>query len=138
MQTLDFTPGSTWSRYFTIQESGQLIGDSTWGAEFSLFERIGCNDELISSATVGAGIQWYQPGTLIVTFPQTVSALWAWDKGTWFLSVTNPALTSFDPNGFKMVVASGLARIKPAVPDNSELALAGFPSNPVIPFPYKA
>lgn len=133
MQTLEFSPGATWSQYFTISQDGQLIGDSTWGADFSIYTKNGCNDELVAQVTTGAGIVWYSPGTLIVTFQQSETAGWAWNQASWYLGITNPD-TTYDPAGFRMIVASGVGVIKSVTPSKNSY---GFPSNPIIPFPYK-
>ncbi len=130
---LEFTPGDTWSQYFQIaDDSGNPIGDSTWGAEFFIVDEDG-DTQLAYTNVAETGIVWTQPGMVVVTFQQTETALWAWSRGSWALNIISPS-TEFDSQGSKMTAAAGFAQIKSAAPCFSPLATS-VPPTPVIPFP---
>jgi hypothetical protein len=129
VETLEFTPGATWLRYFSFNDTVTgPVGDSTWGAEFGLVDTSNCDAETIVAASVGNGITWYGPGCIFVSFTQLQSALWSWKTASWYLTLTNPN-TQFDGQGTKSLVAQGIASLKPI----AQVMVP--PNNLLIPFP---
>ncbi len=136
METLYFTAGSSWAWYFTrTDDAGNPIGDVTWGANLTIISIDNCNEELVTTLTIGNGLQWYGPGTVIAQVGSQETALWAWNKASWSLTYIAPSAT--DPNGFHLNAGKGLAFMQSAVLSPATLALKGVPQTPVIPFPYK-